>query len=227
MEIRLNKLISDSGLCSRREADRFIENGRVTVNGLLPETGQKVTEHDVVMLDDIRIQMNKPTTEHSRAVAGKTQELIFGKQQKIENTKPVVDKPVVDKTTTKPSTKAKPVAKTATSSTEKKEGSKSSGSHSLRDGKYVKYNKYAAARKAARGEESRENSNVKEIKNKLSDPQALKEAMQPKFGKSISRSAVAQRMAASPKSAALRKTSKNNPLNKAKRTFGHTKPKGK
>ena len=33
MEVRLNKLISDSGLCSRREADKFIEEGRVTVNG--------------------------------------------------------------------------------------------------------------------------------------------------------------------------------------------------
>ena len=31
MEVRLNKLISDSGLCSRREADKFIEEGRVTV----------------------------------------------------------------------------------------------------------------------------------------------------------------------------------------------------
>ena len=37
MEVRLNKLISDSGLCSRREADKFIEEGRVTVNG--PDPG--------------------------------------------------------------------------------------------------------------------------------------------------------------------------------------------
>ena len=53
MEVRLNKLISDSGLCSRREADKFIEEGRVTVNGSLPQVGQKVTEADIVMLDDI------------------------------------------------------------------------------------------------------------------------------------------------------------------------------
>ncbi|MGL4779602.1 MAG: S4 domain-containing protein, partial [Bacteroidales bacterium] len=33
MNIRLNKVISDSGLCSRREADKYIEQGRVTVNG--------------------------------------------------------------------------------------------------------------------------------------------------------------------------------------------------
>ena len=42
MEIRLNKLLSDAGLCSRREADKFIEMGRVTVNGKQPEVGQKV-----------------------------------------------------------------------------------------------------------------------------------------------------------------------------------------
>nr|WP_278451516.1 S4 domain-containing protein [Parabacteroides johnsonii] len=50
MEVRLNKLISDSGLCSRREADKFIEEGRVTVNGSLPQVGQKVTEGDIVIL---------------------------------------------------------------------------------------------------------------------------------------------------------------------------------
>ncbi|MBO1736716.1 hypothetical protein AAH002_11385 [Parabacteroides merdae] len=54
----------------------------------------------------------------------------------------------------------------------------------------------------------------------------LKEALRPKFGKSLGRSAVAQRLASSPKSAALRKTSKNNPLNKAKRAAARNKPKG-
>ena len=61
MEVRLNKLISDSGLCSRREADKFIEEGRVTVNGSLPHVGQKVTEADIVMLDDIQIKIGKHT----------------------------------------------------------------------------------------------------------------------------------------------------------------------
>ena len=41
MEVRLNKLISDSGLCSRREADKFIEEGRVTVNGSYLKSGRK------------------------------------------------------------------------------------------------------------------------------------------------------------------------------------------
>ncbi|MDZ5017069.1 23S rRNA pseudouridine synthase F, partial [Clostridium perfringens] len=33
-EIRLNKFISETGICSRREADKLIESGRVTVNGI-------------------------------------------------------------------------------------------------------------------------------------------------------------------------------------------------
>ncbi|HEY4651854.1 MAG TPA: 23S rRNA pseudouridine(2604) synthase RluF [Pontibacter sp.] len=48
---RLNKFISDSGLCSRREADKLIEQGRVTVNGKQPEVGAKVTPRDKVRVD--------------------------------------------------------------------------------------------------------------------------------------------------------------------------------
>lgn len=49
--IRLNKFISDSGFCSRREADKLIEHGRVTVNGKRPEVGEKVTFKDKVRVD--------------------------------------------------------------------------------------------------------------------------------------------------------------------------------
>ncbi|WP_266206028.1 23S rRNA pseudouridine(2604) synthase RluF [Pontibacter kalidii] len=49
--IRLNKFISDSGYCSRREADKMIEQGRVTVNGKRPEVGAKVTARDKVRVD--------------------------------------------------------------------------------------------------------------------------------------------------------------------------------
>jgi 23S rRNA pseudouridine2604 synthase len=49
--IRLNKFISDSGICSRREADKLIEQGRVTVNGKQPEVGAKVTARDKVRVD--------------------------------------------------------------------------------------------------------------------------------------------------------------------------------
>lgn len=50
-EKRLNKYISDSGFCSRREADRFIEQNRVTINGKQPELGSKVQPGDVVKVD--------------------------------------------------------------------------------------------------------------------------------------------------------------------------------
>ena len=40
--IRLNKYLSDAGFCSRREADRLIEAGRVTINGRPTQMGQKV-----------------------------------------------------------------------------------------------------------------------------------------------------------------------------------------
>ena len=46
--IRLNKFISDSGFCSRREADKLIEQGQVTINGAVPELGTKVMPGDEV-----------------------------------------------------------------------------------------------------------------------------------------------------------------------------------
>ncbi|MBN2865272.1 MAG: 23S rRNA pseudouridine(2604) synthase RluF [Thiotrichales bacterium] len=50
-EKRLNKFISESGYCSRREADRLIEQNRVTINGKVPELGTKVLENDLVKVD--------------------------------------------------------------------------------------------------------------------------------------------------------------------------------
>ncbi|HEX8563046.1 MAG TPA: 23S rRNA pseudouridine(2604) synthase RluF [Flavobacterium sp.] len=48
---RLNKFIGETGFCSRREADKFIEEGRVTVNGAVPELGTKVGPDDEVRID--------------------------------------------------------------------------------------------------------------------------------------------------------------------------------
>ena len=44
MEIRLNKYLSEAGVCSRREADRLIESGKVTVDGKRAEMGMKISE---------------------------------------------------------------------------------------------------------------------------------------------------------------------------------------
>jgi 23S rRNA pseudouridine2604 synthase len=48
---RLNKYISETGFCSRREADKLIEEGRVTINGIAPELGTKVGPDDEVRVD--------------------------------------------------------------------------------------------------------------------------------------------------------------------------------
>lgn len=48
---RLNKYISDTGYCSRREADKLIEQKRVTINDKLPELGTKVEPGDNVKVD--------------------------------------------------------------------------------------------------------------------------------------------------------------------------------
>ena len=49
--MRLNKYISSCGVCSRREADKLIAEGRILVNGLVPSPGQDVSEADKVCLD--------------------------------------------------------------------------------------------------------------------------------------------------------------------------------
>ena len=48
---RLNKYLADCGICSRREADRMIEAGRVMVNGVPAETGMRITPADDVAVD--------------------------------------------------------------------------------------------------------------------------------------------------------------------------------
>ena len=58
--IRLNKFISNSGICSRREADTYIEHGSVTVNGnLITEMGYKVQPNDDVRFDGTSISPEK------------------------------------------------------------------------------------------------------------------------------------------------------------------------
>lgn len=49
--IRLNKFLADCGLCSRREADKLIEAGLVTVNGEVASNGRKVSQKDKVLVD--------------------------------------------------------------------------------------------------------------------------------------------------------------------------------
>ena len=51
MDISLNKYISESGFCSRREADKYIDQGRVTINGNVALKGNRVSDGDEVEVD--------------------------------------------------------------------------------------------------------------------------------------------------------------------------------
>ena len=53
---RINKFLSEVGYCSRREADKLIEAGRVTINGIVPEMGTKIAIGDVVHVDGEEIK---------------------------------------------------------------------------------------------------------------------------------------------------------------------------
>ena len=48
---RINKYLSEVGYCSRRAADKLIEEGRVTINGVVPEMGTKIVPGDVVRVN--------------------------------------------------------------------------------------------------------------------------------------------------------------------------------
>ncbi len=50
-ETRINKYLSEAGYCSRRAADKLIEDGRVTINDEVPQMGTKIVDGDVVKVD--------------------------------------------------------------------------------------------------------------------------------------------------------------------------------
>lgn len=54
--IRINKYLSQAGYCSRRQADRLLEEGRITINGRKPEMGTKVHPGDQVEVDGRQIE---------------------------------------------------------------------------------------------------------------------------------------------------------------------------
>lgn len=87
--MRLNKYISETGLCSRREADTLISQGRVTLNGVRAELGTQVNDGDTVRVDkrvvgaekkkQVYICLNKPvgvTSTTERHIKGNIIDLI-------------------------------------------------------------------------------------------------------------------------------------------------------
>ena len=61
-ETRINKFLSETGYCSRRAADKLIEERRVTINGIVPEMGTKINAGDEVCVDGERV---KKSTENA------------------------------------------------------------------------------------------------------------------------------------------------------------------
>jgi 23S rRNA pseudouridine2604 synthase len=61
MDTSLNKYISDTGFCSRREADKYIEECRVTINGKDAQKGNRVKEGDDVRIDGEPLKKKKAT----------------------------------------------------------------------------------------------------------------------------------------------------------------------
>jgi 23S rRNA pseudouridine2604 synthase len=79
--MRINKLFSNLGFCSRKETNRLIQQNRITVNGQIPQLGQWVDEKDIILIDNkpipvkdkIYIALNKPvgiTCTASKEVQG-------------------------------------------------------------------------------------------------------------------------------------------------------------
>jgi 23S rRNA pseudouridine2604 synthase len=69
IKMRINKFIAETGYCSRRETDRLVEAGRITINGVVCEHGSQVQPGDVVLIDGkpikakpkpVYIALNKP-----------------------------------------------------------------------------------------------------------------------------------------------------------------------
>ncbi len=68
-EIRINKFLSEAGVCSRREADRYLTEGKIKIDGIVAQMGSKVTKNSVVTFCDkpvkkeeklVLIAFNKP-----------------------------------------------------------------------------------------------------------------------------------------------------------------------
>ena len=60
-KIRLNKFLAESGICSRREADRLIEAGKVTVNDHVASLGECITDSDRVEYEGRVLKGRKET----------------------------------------------------------------------------------------------------------------------------------------------------------------------
>lgn len=91
--MRINKFLSEAGITSRRGADKWIEAGRVKINGQFAEIGSKVTDDDVVTVDNkvitldkgyVYLKLNKPrgiTSTTERHIKGNIVDFVGHKER--------------------------------------------------------------------------------------------------------------------------------------------------
>lgn len=82
MATRINKYLSEVGYCSRREADRLIEEGQVKINGKVPEMGTKIEDTDVVHVRGELI--SKPETKNVYLAFNKPVGIVCTTDTKVE-----------------------------------------------------------------------------------------------------------------------------------------------
>ena len=71
MEVRINKFLSEAGVCSRREADRQIEAGNVTIGGKTARMGDQVSDGQEVCFCGRPVQKEKEMVLSARRKKGK------------------------------------------------------------------------------------------------------------------------------------------------------------
>ena len=64
MKLRINKLISDAGLGSRRDVAEYIKRGRVKINGRVAHLGDMVSEEDTVFFDEVDLPVKELIRDH-------------------------------------------------------------------------------------------------------------------------------------------------------------------
>jgi 23S rRNA pseudouridine2604 synthase len=80
--VRINKYLTEAGFCSRREADRLIDAGRVTINGKVPELGTKINVDDEVRVDGKRI--SRPKEQHTYIAFNKPVGIVCTTDTRVE-----------------------------------------------------------------------------------------------------------------------------------------------
>ncbi len=80
--VRINKYLSEVGYCSRRAADKLLEEGRITINDKVPELGTKVQEGDIVKVDSKPV--TEPKEEHVYIALNKPRGIVCTTDTRVE-----------------------------------------------------------------------------------------------------------------------------------------------